>query len=74
MKNNIFILAGLAIAVAFTGCTKDFADPTPNPHQPAPLHPGQAPAPASEWGGDGGASRVEGRAGAEGAVGARAAG
>ena len=40
MKNNIFILAGLAIAVAFTGCTKDFEDLNTNPNEPASVSPG----------------------------------
>ena len=40
MKKNIFLLAGLAIAVAFTGCTKDFEDINTNPNEPASVSPG----------------------------------
>ncbi|MDC0600527.1 SusD/RagB family nutrient-binding outer membrane lipoprotein [Flavobacteriales bacterium] len=40
MNKNIFILAGLAIAVAFTGCTKDFEDINTNPNEPASVSPG----------------------------------
>ena len=40
MNKNIFLLAGLAIAVAFTGCTKDFEDINTNPNEPASVSPG----------------------------------
>lgn len=40
MNKNIFLLAGLAIAIAFTGCTKDFEDLNTNPNEPASVSPG----------------------------------
>lgn len=40
MNKNIFFLAGLAIAIAFTGCTKDFEDINTNPNEPAAVSPG----------------------------------
>ena len=39
MNKNIFLLAGLAIAIAFTGCTKDFEDLNTNPNEPASVSP-----------------------------------
>jgi len=40
MNKNIFLLAGLAIAIAFTGCTKDFEDLNTNPNEPSSVSPG----------------------------------
>jgi hypothetical protein len=40
MNKNIFFLAALSVAVAFTGCTKDFEDINTNPNEPASVSPG----------------------------------
>jgi hypothetical protein len=40
MNKNIFLLAGLAIAIAFTGCTKGFEDLNTNPNEPSSVSPG----------------------------------
>jgi len=40
MNKNIFFLAALSLAVAFTGCTKDFEDINSNPNEPAAVSPG----------------------------------
>ena len=40
MNKNIFFLAALSLAVAFTGCTKDFEDINTNPNEPAAVSPG----------------------------------
>jgi hypothetical protein len=40
MNKNIFFLAALSVAVAFTGCTKDFEDINSNPNEPASVSPG----------------------------------
>ena len=40
MNKNIFFLAALALAVAFTGCTKDFEELNTNPNEPASVSPG----------------------------------
>jgi hypothetical protein len=40
MNKNIFLLAGLMVAIAFTGCRKDFEETNTNPNEPTAVSTG----------------------------------